>query len=302
MKKFLALAVACTLMVTSSVCVFAEENTTGGNAEPTPSRLAKDLEEKTKENEQLNEQNKQLQEQIDSLNELKEQIKGQNDLLKERDAANNSKIESQNNQINSLGNQINALNNQIKAIESKNSSLSSQLKTAQKNYDEANKLKDKYEEKYRNATKSSGRSSRSENSSRIQALSKNNAIGDGYGGYIAQGGHVQINGGKSNVTFTLSIPSSAIVNSASSYASNIGGTLLYCVSTSSPGVTFKNAVVNFTITGVPANDTIAAYQLQGKNWVQVRVVSVTNNHVNVELTQHGPIAFVRVAAVANASH
>jgi hypothetical protein len=133
-------------------------------------------------------------------------------------------------------------------------------------------------------------------------LSTNNAVGDGTGGYIAQKENVQINGGKSNVTFTLAAPTSGVLSSANKYANSVGGTLLHCVTTSSPGVSFKTAMANFTVTGVRANDTISVYQLQGKNWVQVMVTSITDNHVTVSLTQHGPLAFVRVAAVATASH
>ncbi|MBO4458502.1 MAG: hypothetical protein J5802_12350 [Butyrivibrio sp.] len=279
MKKIMAVAVVCSLMVTYSICAFAEGNATGGNAEAIPSITAAEL---RSELDAANAERSQMREEIEGL---------RNDIQAQQEA-HTAELQRQNAEF----------TRRLNDLANKNTSLNNQLKTAQKNYSEANTKKEKYEEKYKNATSSSGSKSRPENSSRVQVLSKNNAIGDGYGGYIAQGGHVQINGGKSNVTFTLSIPASNVVSSANKYASDLGGTLLYCVSTSSPGVSFKNAVVNFTITGVPANDTIAAYQLQGKNWVQVRVTSVTNNHVSVELTQHGPIAFVRVAAVANATH
>ena len=173
--------------------------------------------------------------------------------------------------------------------------LSNQLANTQKSLNEAVKARDTYKEKYANATKGPARP---ETPSRAAALSKNNAVGNGNGGYVAQGGHVQINGGKSNVTFTLAAPSAGVLNSATKQASSVGGTLLHCVTTSSPGVSFKSAVVNFTVTGVTANDTIAVYQLQGKSWVQVLVSSITDNHVTVNLTQHGPLAFVRVASVA----
>ena len=176
--------------------------------------------------------------------------------------------------------------------------LTKQLENTQKSFIEAVKARDKYQEKYTNATKST----KSEAASRAQQLSRNNAIGDENGGYIAQGGHVQINGKKSNVTFTLAAPSSGVLSSANKYANSVGGSLLHCVTTSSPGVSFKTATVNFTVTGVYANETIAVYQLQGKNWVQVLVSSVTDNHVVVSLTQHGPLAFVRVAAVATDTH
>ncbi len=177
--------------------------------------------------------------------------------------------------------------------------LTKQLEDTKKSLNEAVKARDRYEDKYKNATKGPARP---ETPSRAAALSKNNAIGDGYGGYIAQGGHVQINGGKSNVTFTLAAPASGVLSSAAKYADSVGGKLLHCVTTSSPGVSFKTATVNFTVTGVAANDPIAVYQLQGKDWVQVLVSSITDNHVTVNLTQHGPLAFVRINTVVNATH
>ena len=182
--------------------------------------------------------------------------------------------------------------------DAKENNIMNQLANTNKSIDEAVKARDKYQDKYKNATRGGKESS----PSRAAQLSRNNAIGDGNGGYIAQGGHVQINGGKSNVTFTLAAPTSGVLSSANQYANSVGGTLLHCVTTSSPGVSFKTATVNFTVTGVYANDTIAVYQLQGKNWVQVLVSSVTDNHVTVNLTQHGPLAFVRVAEVATAKH
>lgn len=198
-----------------------------------------------------------------------------------------------------LENKTAELKNKMADPENMKSQLTKELEATQKSLNAAVTARDKYQEKYKNATAAP---KRKETPSRAQALSKNNAVSDGYGGYIAQGGHVQINGGKSNVTFTLAAPTEGVKSSASQYANSVGGTLLHCVTTSSPGVSFKTATVNFTVTGVYANDTIAVYQLQGKNWVQVMVSSVTDNHVTVNLTQHGPLAFVRVAAVATATH
>ncbi len=201
--------------------------------------------------------------------------------------------------LTALSNDNTALEQKKAELENKKAQLTKQLEATNKSLSAAVKARDKYQEKYKNATAAS---KRKETPSRAQALSRTNAVGDGNGGYIAQGGHVQINGGKSNVTFTLAAPTAGVKSSANKYASSVGGTLLHCVTTSSPGVSFKTATVNFTLTGVYANDTIAVYQLQGKNWVQVMVSSVTDNHVTVNLTQHGPLAFVRVAAVATATH
>ncbi|MBR5361230.1 MAG: hypothetical protein IK123_10110, partial [Lachnospiraceae bacterium] len=106
------------------------------------------------------------------------------------------------------------------------------------------------------------------------------------------------NGNANGAGIHFASPSSAILTSASRHAGSIGGTLLQCVTTSSLGITLRNATVNFPVQGVYANDSIVAYQLQGNEWVQLSVISVLDNHVNVNLTQHGPVAFIRVAAVA----
>ena len=285
MKKILALTVAGTLWVTSSVCVFAAEDTTGeitvteANSDVDPSPDIKGLQEKIKKQE--------------------EQAQADREKAEKDKAELNQKIGELKSVQEELSKKLTTLANDNKELEQKKAQLTQQLESTNKSLDVAVKAKNKYEEKYNNATAAP---KRRETPSREQVLSKNNAVGDGDGGYVAQGGHVQINGGKSNVTFTLSAPTSGVLSSANKYANSVGGTLLHCVTTSSPGVSFKTATVNFTVTGVYANDTIAVYQLQGKNWVQVMVTSITDNHVTVSLTQHGPLAFVRVAAVATATN
>lgn len=292
MKKILALTVAGTLLVTSSVCVFAAEDTTGenttteSNSDVDPSPTIKGLQDKLKKQE----------EQAQADREKAEQDKAElNQKIGELGAVQKELSEK----LTALANDNKALEQKKAELENKKAQLTKQLEATNKSLSAAVTARDKYQEKYKNATAAP---KRRETPSRAQALSRNNAVGDGNGGYIAQGGHVQINGGKSNVTFTLAAPTSGVLSSANKYANSVGGTLLHCVTTSSPGVSFKTATVNFTVTGVYANDTIAVYQLQGKNWVQVMVTSITDNHVTVSLTQHGPLAFVRVAAVATATH
>ncbi len=127
--------------------------------------------------------------------------------------------------------------------------------------------------------------------------SKNNAVNYG-GNIIAQGGHVEINGGKSNVTFKIASVDGGTLTQASSLATSVGGSLINCISTSSPGASFSTAKVNFYIGGVQAGDNIAAYQIQGKNWVQLPVVEIRKDHVVVSMTRHGVVAFVRVPVLA----
>ncbi len=121
-----------------------------------------------------------------------------------------------------------------------------------------------------------------------------------FGGTMTyQGGKIEINGGRSNATFTITAPSATVVSSAANYAGKVGGTLLSCIATSSPGVNFKSAKVNFYVAGVQNGDTIAVYQKQGNSWVQLPVTEVRQDHVVVSMSRHGELAFVRVAAVAS---
>lgn len=133
------------------------------------------------------------------------------------------------------------------------------------------------------------------------AYAQNNLIN--YGGFIiGQGGHVEINGGRSNVTFRISMPNSSQITSANQLAASVGGAVISCVNTSSPGATFATAKVNFYLSGVQTGDNIAVYQLQGKNWVQLPTPEIRKDHVVVNMTQHGTLAFIKVPVLAAASY
>ena len=132
---------------------------------------------------------------------------------------------------------------------------------------------------------------------RSAILKRNNAVAY-YGNTVAQGGHVEINGNKSNVTFVLTVPNGGVISSANGLAQGLGGTLLNCVQTSSPGVAFSTAKCNFYVSGVNAGDNIAVYQQQKKGWVQLTVAEIRKDHVVVYMSGHGPMAFIRVPALA----
>lgn len=121
-----------------------------------------------------------------------------------------------------------------------------------------------------------------------------------FGGTMTyQGGKIEINGGKSNVTFTIKAPADGTITSANSLAGKVGGNLLSCIETSSPGVAFRTAKVNFYLAGVQPGDNIAAYQAQNGNWVQLPVVEIRQDHVVVNMSRHGSIAFIRVPVMAS---
>ncbi len=120
-----------------------------------------------------------------------------------------------------------------------------------------------------------------------------------FGGTVTyQGGKIEINGGRSNVTFTIKAPSSGVSTSAGTLATQLGGSLLSCISTSSPGVGFRTAKVNFYVSGVQDGDNIAVYQNQGGSWVQLPTAEIRKDHVVVNMTKHGDLAFIRVPVLA----
>lgn len=120
-----------------------------------------------------------------------------------------------------------------------------------------------------------------------------------FGGTVTyQGGKIEINGGRSNITFTIKAPAGGTVTSANTLAGKVGGSLVSCIETSSPGAGFSTAKVNFFVSGVQAGENIAVYQAQNGTWVQLPVVEVRQDHVVVNMTRHGTLAFVRVPAMA----
>lgn len=152
------------------------------------------------------------------------------------------------------------------------------------------------------AIRAGGGGSRGGSSPQQEAdYAKNNVVN--YGGIvIGQGGHVEINGGKSNVTFRISPANGSQLTSANSLAASIGGALISCISTSSPGVSFTSAKTNFYISGVNTGDNIAVYQLQGNKWVQLSTAEIRKDHVVVNMSQHGTLAFIKVPVLATATH
>lgn len=112
---------------------------------------------------------------------------------------------------------------------------------------------------------------------------------------LGQGGHVIINGAPSNVTFFLTKPSAAEVTSAKSQAQILGGKVLNVVGTKSHVMTkFSTAQVNFYAKGVKAGQLIKVYQLINGVWVELEVSEIREDHVVVNMTSHGILAFIEV--------
>ncbi len=147
------------------------------------------------------------------------------------------------------------------------------------------------------AKKSSGGGGGGRSSGSTTTSSGGNYVNFG-GNMTYQAGKIEINGGRSNVTFTIKAPAGGTITSANTLAGKVGGSLISCIETSSPGVGFTTAKVNFYLAGVQAGENIAVYQAQGGNWVQLPVVEIRKDHVVVSMTRHGSLAFVRVPVMA----
>ena len=214
------------------------------------------------------------------------QSKTAEDILREEVERLTKELDATNEQIKAQDEQIKNQNQQIKTQSAQISALISAVKAS-------------------NSGGSSGSSGRtptgpSSPDVRTQALIRNNAVSYG-GNIVAQGGHVEINGGRSNVTFLVGVPDGATMNSAASLAANLSGSLINCVNVSSQ-VAFRSAKVNFYITGVNTGDNVAVYQVQGGKWVQLQTAEIRKDHVVVNMSQTGVVAFIRVPVLATATH
>jgi len=112
---------------------------------------------------------------------------------------------------------------------------------------------------------------------------------------VSQGGNVIINGAPSNQTFSVLKPADGAISVAKTYAANLGGTLLN-VAKINASVGFDTATVNFYMPGVTAENNIKVVQLIDGQWSDVNVAEVRADHVVVNMTSLGTLAFIEVPA------
>ena len=270
MKKILALMLACTMIVGSTVCAFASESESTGSKSPSAQELQKQIEELQK----------QIEEMTETMNKQTEKINEQAGTISEQSGTISDQAET-------ISEQSGTINDQAEKIKEKNATIVDQHKRIQNLTSAVT------------ASQSGGGSSSGQSASNA-ALTRNNAVTYG-SNTISQGGHVEINGGKSSITFLIAVPDAATSSSAVTLANSLKGTLLNVVTVSSP-VAFRTATVNFTISGVTAGDTIAVYQVQNGKWVQLPTTEIRLNHVVVTMSQVGPVAFIRVPVLAMATN
>lgn len=111
---------------------------------------------------------------------------------------------------------------------------------------------------------------------------------------IGQGGHVIINGAPSNQVFSVLKPTRANVYSAKSYAAALGGKVLNVVQINAAVKHFQTARVNFYMKGIVAGQNIKVFQAVNGQWVEVKVAEIRQDHVVVDMTSLGTLAFIEV--------
>lgn len=109
---------------------------------------------------------------------------------------------------------------------------------------------------------------------------------------LGQGGHVIINGAPSNQVFSVLKPAYANVTSAKAFAAGLGGRVLNVAQIKASVSGFNTATVNFYMKGVTAGQNIKVYQLVNGQWVELTVAEIRADHVVVDMTSLGTLAFI----------
>lgn len=114
---------------------------------------------------------------------------------------------------------------------------------------------------------------------------------------LGQGGHVIINGAPSNQTFSVLKPVRQEVDSAKKHASSLNGTVLNVAKISASIRNFNSAKVNFYMKGMKAGRNVKVYQLVDGVWVELTVSEIREDHIVVDMTSLGTLAFIEVPVV-----
>ena len=115
---------------------------------------------------------------------------------------------------------------------------------------------------------------------------------------LGQGGHVIINGVPSNQTFSVLKPVRQDVDSAKAHAASLNGKVLNVAQVKASVTGFNTAQVNFYLKGLKSGQNVKVYQLVDGVWVELSVAEVRDDHVVVDMTSLGTLAFVELPAAA----
>ena len=115
---------------------------------------------------------------------------------------------------------------------------------------------------------------------------------------LGQGGHVIINGVPSNQTFSVLKPVRQDVDSAKAHAASLNGKVLNVAQVKASVTGFDTAQVNFYLKGLKSGQNVKVHQLVDGVWVELSVAEVRDDHVVVDMTSLGTLAFVELPAAA----
>ena len=115
---------------------------------------------------------------------------------------------------------------------------------------------------------------------------------------LGQGGHVIINGVPSNQPFSVLKPVRQDVDSAKAHAASLSGKVLNVAQVKASVTGFDTAQVNFYLKGLKSGQNVKVYQLVDGVWVALSVAEVRDDHVVVDMTSLGTLAFVELPAAA----
>lgn len=104
---------------------------------------------------------------------------------------------------------------------------------------------------------------------------------------VAQGGGLIVDGKETNMTAVIDKVDKAYVDSV---RKAVEGTVLNVVKVTFPA---KEATVNFYMPGVKADDKITAVQWVDGEWIEIAIAEVRADHVILNMTQNGVVAFLR---------
>ncbi len=115
---------------------------------------------------------------------------------------------------------------------------------------------------------------------------------------VAQGGGVIVDGVATNLTFSVLKPELSRVYSAKELASGLGGCVLNVVKIKTPAeLRFNVANVNFYTPGIMAGQNVKVFRFaEDTGWTEFHVSQVRQDHVVVDMTAGGILAFIEVPA------
>ena len=113
---------------------------------------------------------------------------------------------------------------------------------------------------------------------------------------IGQGGDVIVDGQMTNLTFSVLKAGADHSGAAQKFANTMGGKVLNVVTVRGPAtLKYSVANVNFYTPGIVSGQNIKVYTYTNGSWVENTVTEVREDHVVVDMTANGVLAFIEVA-------